>query len=165
MPFKYKVRALDDEWMKIGNAAYTAGGNPRPPPIEAVIDWVMQARHSLPAESIKSSFKAWGITNNGNGSEDGLITCMQDGKDCAAGRQILASRRAANAGDAPVLVSDGEGSSDEGDEDVCFPARKAVAGTAPVQTAVIMTMQMLVTAEVQLWAVMSERFSFFVIFW
>ena len=112
-PFKAKLRALYDEWMEAGQGTLTAAGNPRAPPLEDVVAWVMQAWEAITPETIKKSFKSCGITDVTDGSEDDMIVCMQEGRDCAAGRQRLADKLA--NGSVPVLAVDD--SADEMEEE------------------------------------------------
>ena len=112
-PFKAKLRALYDEWMEAGQGTLTAAGNPRAPPLEDVVAWVMQVWEAITPETIKKSFKSCGITDVTDGSEDDMIVCMQEGRDCAAGRQRLADKLA--NGSVPVLAVDD--SADEMEEE------------------------------------------------
>ena len=117
-PFKSKIRMRYDEWMASGKETYTAAGNPRPPPIINIVQWIVEAWEKIPTSVIAKSFKACGITNNPDGTEDDEIVYMKEGRDCAAARALLCTRR---VGDSALVTSSDSDSDDtvtEEDEDI-----------------------------------------------
>ena len=115
-PFKSRIREFYDDWMASGQQTETAGGNPRPPPLENVVEWIVAAWDALPADMIAKSFKACGLTNAQDGSEDDQIACMQEGRDCEAARQLLRDRIAGNDTNR-VDLQDVIASDDDGEEE------------------------------------------------
>ena len=76
-PFKAAIGKLHEDWMVSGVKEYTRGGNPRPPPMDVYLQWVVDAWASISNDLIKDSFKACGITVNLDGSEDEMIHCFK----------------------------------------------------------------------------------------
>ena len=64
-------------------------GNLRSPPIEKYLQWVVDAWNHLHTDLIKSSFKARGISNAIDGSEDSLIHVFKPNGSCPEGMDRL----------------------------------------------------------------------------
>ncbi|KAH7695208.1 pogo transposable element with KRAB domain-like protein, partial [Aphelenchoides avenae] len=60
-----------------GDREETAGGNPKPPPHEVYLQWIVDAWKSIPREALAAWFNTCGITIALNGSEDHLIHCIK----------------------------------------------------------------------------------------
>jgi len=56
---------------------------------EQICQWIVSAWESASTHIICKSFKARGITNNVDGSENFLITCFKQGHACAQGAELL----------------------------------------------------------------------------
>ena len=54
--------------------------------------WIVESWDDIPCEVIANSFKACGISKARDGSEDGMIVCMREGRNCAAAREVLTTR-------------------------------------------------------------------------
>ena len=82
--------------MADGQFEYTAGGNPKAPPMRTYLKWVVDAWDSIPEEVIKDSFKTCGLTNAVDGSEDHLIHCFKMDGPIPNGSQRLHQKRINN---------------------------------------------------------------------
>lgn len=82
-PFKDVYTKCYDEWLESGKQDFTAGGNPKAAPLEEIVRWVIRAWDSLSPSLIRDSFKACGLTNNLDQSEDDQILVFKEGKCCA----------------------------------------------------------------------------------
>lgn len=91
-PVKDRIGEEYDEWLETGPQELTRGGNPKPPPFETVIEWILKAWDSLSNELIEKSFKTCGITNKADGSEDNLIECFRPGRGCHEGLKLLSEK-------------------------------------------------------------------------
>ncbi|KAI2796665.1 hypothetical protein BLOT_015676 [Blomia tropicalis] len=76
-PFKDYYSEYYNEWMRTASPNLTKHGNPRPPPKEKILSWIIGAWNKISPELIQKSFKACGISNEVNGSEDDLIHCSK----------------------------------------------------------------------------------------
>ncbi|GMF54577.1 unnamed protein product [Phytophthora fragariaefolia] len=59
--FKNLFSDLIDAWKRSDQVTYTRGGNPRPPPVETVCDWVKQACRDTPLFVVQNSIEAAGF--------------------------------------------------------------------------------------------------------
>ena len=78
-PFKTAYRELYNEWMASGRKQYTAAGNVKPPDKLLCLEWVKRAWKRVTEEVVVTSFKACGISNKEDGSEDSDIHCLKPG--------------------------------------------------------------------------------------
>jgi DDE superfamily endonuclease len=62
--FKDIMSRLIDDWKNSGSVQYTAKGNPRPPSVEIVSDWVRQAWRLVPAEVVNHSIACAGFADD-----------------------------------------------------------------------------------------------------
>lgn len=92
-PFKEMMRNFYDAYMTSGDLQYTKAGNPKAPPLEVYCAWVVKAWDSLSEEMIKHSFKACGISNAIDGSEDAMIHCMKPGEPCESAAALITQCR------------------------------------------------------------------------
>lgn len=76
-PFKEKIRQYYTEWISSDQVEMTKNGNPRPPSLPTVCQWVIDAWASLSSDLIRKSFNSCGITVALDGSEDGQITALK----------------------------------------------------------------------------------------
>ncbi|KAH7704383.1 pogo transposable element with KRAB domain-like protein [Aphelenchoides avenae] len=114
---------LYNHWMMYGEHEATAAGDPKPPPPEVYLEWVLEAwNHGVTKDNIVNSFKTCGITTALNGSKDHLIHCLNDGNEMPNGCYKLAQKReeveAANRAELMVgfvldLDEDGVGSASD----------------------------------------------------
>lgn len=61
--FKDNMSILIDAWKNSGTVQYTSKGNPRPPSVEVVSDWVRQAWRLVPAEVVNRSIARAGLVD------------------------------------------------------------------------------------------------------
>nr|CAD2184679.1 unnamed protein product [Meloidogyne enterolobii] len=71
-------------------------GNPRPPPIQTYMQWIVEAWNVVTKENIINSFKYCGLTNKTNGAEDGEIHCFKINGPVSEGRAQLRQARLDN---------------------------------------------------------------------
>ena len=93
-PFKDGVRKKWMQWMADGIHKFTASGQQRKPSEELICSWVSQVWKDIPAEMITTSFLKCGITNNLDGTQDGLVynsTEDTDGLDDSFIENLFAS--------------------------------------------------------------------------
>lgn len=104
-PFKAAINRLHEDWMADDSIEkeLTQGGNPRPPPMEQYLQWVVDAWASVSKELIVSSFKTCGISNALDGTEDKLIHCFSPRGPIPEGRDLLKTLTDKQV-DPPVLV-------------------------------------------------------------
>jgi len=88
-PFKDKIKEMFDEYMASNDIAMTRYGNPAPPPLEVVCEWIEKAWASISPDIIRKSFKICGITTKVDGSEDDEIECFKPNKSTHYGREVL----------------------------------------------------------------------------
>ncbi|KAH7720386.1 pogo transposable element with KRAB domain-like protein [Aphelenchoides avenae] len=81
------------DWMVHGDREETEGGNPKPPPHEVYLQWIVDAWKSIPREALAASFKTCGITTALDGSEDHLIHCIKPNGPIPSGRGALEEAR------------------------------------------------------------------------
>lgn len=62
--FKDQLTIDNDEWKRSGKVQYTKGGNPRPPSVEVVAQWVKSAQRSGPNEVMERSVAAAGFADD-----------------------------------------------------------------------------------------------------
>lgn len=84
---------------------FTAQNNPRAPAPQIFLNWIYEAWQSLSKEAVASSFKACGIINTIDGSEDDSIHCFKQNGQVPNGRQMLREARA-NAEVEAVIVEE-----------------------------------------------------------
>lgn len=75
----------------------TAYGNPKPPPIDEYLNWILEAWNAVSVETIEKSFKVCGITNAIDGSEDDKIYCFKENGEVPIGKEMLAKAREKNS--------------------------------------------------------------------
>ncbi|KAH7701698.1 pogo transposable element with KRAB domain-like protein, partial [Aphelenchoides avenae] len=91
----------------------TAAENPKPPPPEVYIDWVLEAWYDgVTKDNVVKSFKACGITTALDGSEDHLVHCLKVGHGCY---KLALKREVSDAADLAQLMAGFELDLDEGD--------------------------------------------------
>lgn len=106
-PFKAAITQSHEDWMASGeNREYTRSGNPKPPPMMVYLQWVCDAWDQLPTDLIKGSFKACGITNAVDGSEDNLIHCFKPHGPIPEGLALLKEKSA--VAEAPAVEPEDE---------------------------------------------------------
>uniref|UniRef100_A0A915LSX9 DDE-1 domain-containing protein n=1 Tax=Meloidogyne javanica TaxID=6303 RepID=A0A915LSX9_MELJA len=77
-PFKEKVRHFYEIWMvNDDRREFTSSGNPRPPTLDIVLDWVYRSWQDLSKDVIVNSFLACGLSNPVDGSADDKIACFK----------------------------------------------------------------------------------------
>ncbi|KAH7716856.1 pogo transposable element with KRAB domain-like protein [Aphelenchoides avenae] len=115
-PFKALMQ-LYNHWMMHGEHEATAAGNPKPPPPEVYLEWVLEAWYDgVTKDNVVNSFKTCGITTALDGSEDHLIHCLKDGNGMPNGCYKLAQKREeAEAEDLAQLMAGFELDLDEDD--------------------------------------------------
>ncbi|GMF38943.1 unnamed protein product [Phytophthora fragariaefolia] len=59
--FKDKLSPIIDSWKKSDAVLYTLGGNPKPPSVETVMNWVNVAWRDVPADVVERSVTAAGF--------------------------------------------------------------------------------------------------------
>lgn len=67
------MRRNYNEWMAESVKELTPAGKIKRPSYETVVDWVKMSWNAVDTSLIQRSFKCCGISNNRDGSEDGLI--------------------------------------------------------------------------------------------
>jgi hypothetical protein len=87
--FKCKMKEFYTDWLLNGEKCYTKGGNVKAVDFVTVCNWVISAWDSVTEANIVNSFATCGITNNIDGSEDGLISCFKKGNVCESGLELL----------------------------------------------------------------------------
>uniref|UniRef100_A0A915MZS3 HTH CENPB-type domain-containing protein n=1 Tax=Meloidogyne javanica TaxID=6303 RepID=A0A915MZS3_MELJA len=105
-PFKEKIRHFYGIWMTNGDRReFTASGNPKPPSLDVVLDWVYRSWSELSKEVIVNSFLACGLSNPLDGSTDDKIACFKpDGPIGEKGLDVLCEMRArSRAADASIF--------------------------------------------------------------
>ena len=96
-PFKGKMKELYQSWISDdSNMTRTAAGNLRAPSREVMVQWIIESWRSIPNDMVSRGFKSCGITNNLDGSEDGLIHCFKEGEPNEGGRVLLRDGRRDN---------------------------------------------------------------------
>ena len=93
-PFKVAYRELYNQWMSSGEKAYTAAGNLKAPDKLLCLEWVKQAWKTVTTEVVVNFFKACGISNNTDGSEDDWIHCMKPGEVAHSAANTVATETA-----------------------------------------------------------------------
>jgi hypothetical protein len=93
-PFKAKIREQYDDWMMHGDKSFTAGGNPRAPPMTIYLNWILTAWNAISNEIIMKSFVACGIPSALDGSEDAGIHCFKANGSVPTGFALLQQARA-----------------------------------------------------------------------
>ena len=89
-PFKSHCAVKYDEWLATdGIHNVTNCGNLRPPPRREIVKWVIESWAQLSSELIAKSFVVCALAGAVDGSTDGEITCLKEGKPCSAGREML----------------------------------------------------------------------------
>ncbi|KAH7711774.1 pogo transposable element with KRAB domain-like protein [Aphelenchoides avenae] len=117
-PFKRKLRSFYEEWMLEGDHDTTAAGNPRPPQPETYLQWLLNAWEAVKEDVIIRSFKACGISTKLDGSEDGLIHCLNEGNGMSDGvASLVQARQQAHAQDLSELMQGLEVEAAEDPED------------------------------------------------
>jgi hypothetical protein len=76
-----------------GEKEWTKGGNPRAPPMNVYLQWIVDAWEGINKEVISQSFKVCGITNAEDGSEDSEIHCFKENGPIPTGRALLTKAR------------------------------------------------------------------------
>ncbi|GMF34023.1 unnamed protein product [Phytophthora lilii] len=61
--FKDKLSPIIDSWKKSDAVLYTRGGNPKPPSVETVANWVDVAWRDVPADVVERSVAAAGFSS------------------------------------------------------------------------------------------------------
>ena len=64
MSFKDRVSECITAWKNSDAVSYTRKGNPRPPPVETVSDWVSNAWKAVPEEAVLRSIYASGFDDD-----------------------------------------------------------------------------------------------------
>ena len=90
-PFKTAYRELYNEWMATGDKSYTPAGNMRAPEKKLCLEWVNVAWRKVTTDVVIKSFKACGISNSTDGSEDDFIHCLKPG-EVAHGAAVTVSQ-------------------------------------------------------------------------
>ncbi|KAH7684437.1 pogo transposable element with KRAB domain-like protein [Aphelenchoides avenae] len=104
-PFKRKLRSFYEQWVLDGDHQTTAAGNPKPPPPETYLQWVLDAWEAVSEEVIIRSFKACGISTALDGSEDALVHCLKEGNGMPNGvGSLMQARHEANAQDLEEIM-------------------------------------------------------------
>ena len=108
-PFKAAISRLHEDWMAddMAEKELTRGGNPRPPPMDTYLQWVIDAWEGLSADLIRASFKSCGITNNVDGTEDELVHCFKPHGPIPEGLQVLKAQTIADV-QPPVAIPEDE---------------------------------------------------------
>ncbi|KAH7713970.1 Protein W02H5.4 [Aphelenchoides avenae] len=97
---------LKNEWMLEGGHQTTTAGNPRPPPPETYLQWVLDAW-----EAVKEDVML-------DGSEDARIHCLKEGNGMPDGvASLVRARQEAQAKDLPELMQGLEVEAPEDPED------------------------------------------------
>ena len=88
------MRHFYNIWMTSASKEFTKGGNPKPSPLELVIDWIVRAWQELSKELIVKSFEACALTTPLDGSGDENIAYFKwDGPIAQTGLGILRKTR------------------------------------------------------------------------
>lgn len=93
-PFKAKIRQLYEDWMLHATKEVTSSGNPRAPPMEVYLSWIVEAWESLSTNTVKESFSTCGIGIKDDGSEDDKIHCFKAHGPIPSGKKKLEDARA-----------------------------------------------------------------------
>lgn len=114
-PFKAAITRFHEDWMadESTEKELTRGGNPRPPPMDVYLQWVVDAWESLSADLIRSSFKSCGITNSVDGSEDDSIHCFKPHGPIPEGFQVLKAQSPENVQPPVIVPEDGHDEQEE----------------------------------------------------
>ncbi|KAH7709178.1 pogo transposable element with KRAB domain-like protein [Aphelenchoides avenae] len=80
---------LYNHWMMHGEHKATAAGNPKPPPPEVYLEWLLEAwNDGVTKDNIVNSFKTCGITTaldaDGNGMPNGCYKLAQKREEAQA---------------------------------------------------------------------------------
>ena len=67
------MRRNYNEWMAESVKELTPAGKIKRPSYETVVDWIKMSWNAVDTNLIRRSFKCCGISNNRDGTEDGLI--------------------------------------------------------------------------------------------
>ena len=79
--------------MTSASKKFTKGGNPKPPPVDLVLDWIVRAWQEFSKELIIKSFEVCALTTPLDGSGDKNIACFKsDGLIGQTGLDILCNR-------------------------------------------------------------------------
>ncbi|KAH7706045.1 Protein W02H5.4 [Aphelenchoides avenae] len=101
-----------------GDHQTTTDGNPRPPPPETYLQWVLDAWEAVKEDVIIRSFKACGISTKVDGSEHALIHCLKEGNGMPNGvASLVRARQQAQTHDLPKLMQGLEVEASEDPED------------------------------------------------
>ena len=79
-PFKQAYKALYNQRMETGEKSYTAAGNVGAPDKALCLRWVREARSSVGTEVVIKLFRVCSISISTDGSQDGEIHCIKEGK-------------------------------------------------------------------------------------
>jgi hypothetical protein len=93
-PFKDIIGELYNKWLETDRLRLTKGGNIAPPPLDIVCSWITIAWDQISKDVIIKSFKACGISNAIDGSEDHMIDCFKESSPCAKGMELLREKNA-----------------------------------------------------------------------
>ena len=107
-PFKAAITRFHEDLMLSGTKEFTAGGNPRPPPVKTYLQWVSDAWDSLSPDLIKESFKACGITNSIDGSEGSFVRCFKAHGPIPEGLEVLKAKSSLQDICEPVAIPEEE---------------------------------------------------------
>uniref|UniRef100_A0A914DMW1 DDE-1 domain-containing protein n=1 Tax=Acrobeloides nanus TaxID=290746 RepID=A0A914DMW1_9BILA len=101
-----KIKQQYDDWMMHGNKTTTLDGNTKAPSMNIYLNWIVEAWKGLSNECIAKSFKACGITNAVDGSEDDEIHCFKANGAIPSGRILLQQARLAKETDSLMNLFD-----------------------------------------------------------
>ena len=93
-PFKMAYRELYNEWMATAEKSFTPAGNMRAPEKKLCLEWVKIAWSKVTTDVVIKSFKACGISNNTDGSEDDMIHCLKPGEVAHSAAETVAKETA-----------------------------------------------------------------------
>ena len=88
-PFKGRIEECYDDWLANGKHTYTDAGNLKPVPRRLVVKWVIKSWQDLSNETLAKSMKSCGLALANDGTQCDLISCIKEGKKCAAGKALL----------------------------------------------------------------------------
>ncbi|KAJ0391704.1 hypothetical protein P43SY_001644 [Pythium insidiosum] len=71
--FKDKIAPFIDQWKHSDTVEYTRGGNPKPPSVEVVTEWIREAWRQVPDDVVKTSELGFPLTT-GSGTSH-VMTC------------------------------------------------------------------------------------------
>ena len=80
--------------MATGEKSFTPVGNMRPPEKALCLEWVKIAWSKVTTDVVIKSFKACGISNNTDGSEDDMIHCLKPGEVAHSAAETIARETA-----------------------------------------------------------------------